>query len=679
MMKRLFFLFTFLLLIVRLFAQTSEVSLRDIHRYMDTIFEEHVTQKKMSDAVMARAIVIFIDQFDPSRTYLLNSEVTPFVNLSREKLQELVADYEAENFSFFEKMNSLFQNSIRRARSFRSRIDFKNYDDVERSRANLTANLSVVTPFAQTLEELYERIQIIVAEFLLRKQKENIEFRDAMRQVEEEIEVKENEYLYVDRQGAPLSFRDKEELLASHILKAFTASLDAHSSFYNPGEANVLKMTLQKSFEGIGIGFEARGKSLVISQILKDSPAEKSGLIKLNDELLGIDGELITKMDMEKVMEKLQGKAGTAVTLMLKRENNDLGIPQVIQVTLNRQKIEIKEGRVETSFEEYDGGIIGKITLHAFYDGTGAVSSVQDMRKALAELAQKGKIIGLILDLRDNHGGFLMQAVEVAGLFIKTGVVVIAKTSDGKEHFYRDVDPAKLYSGPLVILTSKETASAAEIVAEALKDYGVAIIVGDSHTYGKGSIQMQTITGEQADSSFKVTVGRYYSVSGQSIQDKGVQADLVVPSVYFNKKIGEEYLNFPLSNDSVPPAFEDSLTDIDPDMKEWYLHYYLPNQEKRTDAYRQFIPELQKLSEERLQDNTEYQRFLNGLPLQATQTEDGRQEMVTLPPDEADKQISELQMDEAVNIVKDLIDMVQKSEQNEEPNTPQDEGSLQNS
>src|SRR5207244_3248718 len=100
--------------------------------------------------------------------------------------------------------------------------------------------------------------------------------------------------------------------------------------------------------------------------------------------------------------------------------------------------------------------------------------------------------------LRDNRGGFLMQAVKVAGLFIKSGVIVVSKTGDGKEHLYRDTDSADLFDGPLIVLTSKETASAAEIVAQALKDYGVAIIVGDEKTYGKGSIQMQTATSDKS-------------------------------------------------------------------------------------------------------------------------------------------------------------------------------------
>ena len=155
------------------------------------------------------------------------------------------------------------------------------------------------------------------------------------------------------------------------------------------------------------------------------------------------------------------------------------------------------------------------------------------------KLKSQGNLRGLILDLRSNSGGFLSQAVKVAGLFISDGVIVISKYSNGEEKFYRDVDGKTVYDGPLVVLTSKATASAAEIVAQALQDYGVALVVGDEHTYGKGTIQTQTVTDNRSTSYFKVTVGKYYTVSGHTPQKEGVKADIVVPGRWSKEKIGE--------------------------------------------------------------------------------------------------------------------------------------------
>src|SRR5690606_836656 len=162
--------------------------------------------------------------------------------------------------------------------------------------------------------------------------------------------------------------------------------------------------------------------------------------------------------------------------------------------------------------------IIGKITLNSFYQGDNGVNSENDVRDAIKKLDKMGNLRGLILDLRENSGGFLTQAVKVAGLFITNGVIVVSKYFNGEEHFYRDMDGKVSYTGPLVILTSKATASAAEIVAQALQDYGTALIVGDEHTYGKGTIQSQTVTENQGAAFFKVTVGKYYTVSGKTPQ-----------------------------------------------------------------------------------------------------------------------------------------------------------------
>ncbi len=175
----------------------------------------------------------------------------------------------------------------------------------------------------------------------------------------------------------------------------------------------------------------------------------------------------------------------------------------------------------------------------------------------------KGKLLGLVLDLRNNPGGYLTQAVKVAGLFISDGVVVVSKYSNGEIQYYRDLDGNPQYTGPLVVLTSRLTASAAEIVAQALQDYGVALVVGDDRTYGKGTIQAQTVTDTGASSYFKVTVGEYFTPSGKSPQLTGVKSDVLLPGPYSKTKVGEKYLDHPIAADHIAPSFNDDLKDID--------------------------------------------------------------------------------------------------------------------
>ncbi len=253
--------------------------------------------------------------------------------------------------------------------------------------------------------------------------------------------------------------------------------------------------------------------------------------------------------------------------------------------------------------------------------------------------------------MRENLGGFLSQAIKVSGLFITSGVVVISKYAQGEVQYMRNVDPRVYYNGPLVILTSKASASAAEIVAQALQDYGVGIVVGDKTTYGKGTIQYQTVTDDDASTFFKVTVGRYYTVSGRSTQIEGVQADLVVPSQFAPYSIGERYLEYPLSNDRIAAAYNDNLVDVDGQTKLWFQRNYLPNIQKKESVWRKMLPTLEKNSAYRLQHDPNFKLFLE----QIKPVADGSNAQVSWGNDD-------LQMMEAVNIVKDMISLEHKKE-----------------
>lgn len=304
----------------------------------------------------------------------------------------------------------------------------------------------------------------------------------------------------------------------------------------------------------------------------------------------------------------------------------------------NRLEGEAKGGgeEIKVTSEKFGNGIIASIKLDAFYQNDKGVSSEEDVKQALDKLESEN-LRGLILDLRDNRGGFLTQAVKVAGLFITDGVIVISKYSSGEEKIYRDTDGKAYYKGPLIILVSKLTASAAEIVAQSLQDYGVALIVGDEHTYGKGTIQTQTVTdGGDASSYFKVTVGKYYTVSGKTPQIQGVQADIVVPGPLSFVQVGEVFLKDTLPSDQIAPEYNDTLSDVDPELKPWYMKYYLPNLQPRENEWVHFRDKLKAASGYRLQHNVDYQAFL-------------KQEPSAFQPGD------DLQQKEAFNILKDMI------------------------
>jgi carboxyl-terminal processing protease len=332
--------------------------------------------------------------------------------------------------------------------------------------------------------------------------------------------------------------------------------------------------------------------------------------------------------------------------LTLKRK----GGSESLTVNLQKQEIDLNEDRATAGFRQIDGGLIGLITLNSFYQNSNGVTSEHDVQKALSQLKQKGNLRGLILDLRENSGGFLNQAVKVAGLFITNGVIVVSKYFNGEEHYYRDLDGKTYYKGPLIILTSRATASAAEVVAQALQDYGVAIVVGDETTYGKGTIQNQNITNGESriTSLFKVTVGKYYTVSGKTPQLQGVKADIVVPGIFNYEHLGEQYLEFTVQNDSIQSEYTDDLNDVAPSLRAWYQRNYLPTLQRKTLFWQKMLPMLRERSQERTASNRDYQSFLTSARKGHPSTYFSHNQM-------GERQPVDFQLEEAVNILNDMV------------------------
>jgi carboxyl-terminal processing protease len=269
------------------------------------------------------------------------------------------------------------------------------------------------------------------------------------------------------------------------------------------------------------------------------------------------------------------------------------------------------------------------------------------MRKAFLEASRGGPIAGVVLDLRDNGGGYVAEAVRVVGEFITTGVVMAAQYADGTKLVFRDLNPEELFFGPVVVLTSRATASAAEIVAQALKDYGRAVTVGDPQTYGKGSVQMQTVTDINekdvwVNVPLRLTVGQFFTVSGYSPQSTGVVSDIIVPGFYDRPKAGEGESEGMIGR--IQPMFKDSLDDVRLDARAWYSSHYLPFLQQRTDQYRRWIPTLQKRSARRMEQNPLWTIVLQA-PLSTTER------------DAVVKEARDLQMDEAIAIEDDLIQL----------------------
>ncbi|NGX37632.1 MAG: Tail-specific protease [Chlamydiae bacterium] len=626
------------------FASNLELKKADVRETFEQMLGFHVEHEKMHSLLMARAMKIYIEQFDYSKMYLLDGEAKEFFQLADAKLQSGVKAYHADDLSHFEGVNQRIQSAIKRARGWRLEVERElilSAHDLESIRGETYLS------YAKEDSQLKGRISKQLIRILMEEKRVNqmnawspSDREKIFTLWEARFQRKESEYLAV--------LAENEHNLSLHTLRALAKSLDAHSAYFSQEEALEMRTALEKQFEGVGVVLREGIDGVVIEDFVKGGPAARNGKIQVGDRIVQIDGEPVGRMTYEEILIAMKGKGVKELRLGLARKED----PRIHEVLLIKEKIMITDERLQAYAQPCGNGNIGILTLPSFYEGGHQSSAEGDMRDAIKKLKKQGPLKGVILDMRENAGGFLTQAVKVAGLFITKGVIVISKYSRGEIKYLRNLDGRLHFDGPLIILTSRASASAAEIVAQALQDYGVALIVGDEETYGKGTIQYQTITDKEAKSFYKVTVGRYYTVSGRSTQIEGVKADIVVPTIFASYKIGERYLEYPLSSDQVAAAYIDPLTDIDYRSRAWFQKNYLPTLYQPQDRWRKALPMLKENSEIRIANDRNFTAFL-----EAQEKIKGRSprsfRRISNPPwgDE------DLQMNEALNIMQDMLSL----------------------
>lgn len=614
---------------------------------VSTTFNEmvgfHVEEEGLTPSLIKRALKIYVEQFDIAKMYFTKQEMRSFSNLPKKRLEEGVKRLQAKDLSDFVEVNLLIEQAIERARLWRSEAQKElifSTQDLEPVRGE--AYLS----YAASEEQLKERVRRQMVRFATdgklraKKGQWNPKTRERLFAFwERRVQREEESYL---------SSEKGEHYLALHTLKALAKSLDAHTAYFSPKEALEMRTSLQKQFEGVGVILQETVEGIEIAALIKGGPAEKSRRIFVGDSILKIDGANIEAMSYDEVLRAMKGDGSKELSLTVDGKDG------VREVLLIRERIAMDDQRLQYSSVPVAGGQIGLLNLPSFYEGGHSSSAERDMRDALKQLKKSGDLKGVILDMRENSGGFLTQAVKVAGLFISRGVVVISKYARGEIKYLRNLDGRLFFDGPLIILTSHASASAAEIVAQALQDYGTALIVGDEQTYGKGTIQYQTVTDPRATTFYKVTVGRYYTVSGRSTQIEGVKADIVVPTIFSSYKIGERFLEYPLQSDQVAAAYIDPLTDIDYRSRAWFQKNYLPKLHKQQSRWQKALPVLKQNSEERLAKDQNFVTFLKAQKKLKGRSPRSFKRLANPPWGSND-----LQLEEAIRIMQDMIALSQ--------------------
>jgi len=360
-------------------------------------------------------------------------------------------------------------------------------------------------------------------------------------------------------------------------LEALAQVYDPHSDYMGPQQLKSFEIAMKLSLIGIGATLQSKDGYCKITDLIPGGPAARSGKIKIGDRIVGVaqnPGDEFTDvvdLPLSQTVEHIRGKKDSTVFLsIIPVDAADDSVRKTL--TLVRKEIKLEDQQAKAQIIDLPVGDhtqrIGVIDLPGFYasddNGTDTpTSATADVTRLLTKLTQEN-VTGIILDLRRNGGGSLKEAIDLTGLFIPSGPVVQTRTREGRLEVGMDHDDKVAYDGPLVVLTSRFSASASEIVAGALQDYGRAVIVGDSSTFGKGTVQTivplaKVMQGEglipDADpGALKITISKFYRPSGKSTQLEGVKVDVVIPSLTDLPEIGEADLNNPLPWDTIPAA-----------------------------------------------------------------------------------------------------------------------------
>jgi len=365
-------------------------------------------------------------------------------------------------------------------------------------------------------------------------------------------------------------------------LDSLTHVYDPHSDYLGHEEMESLSIAMNLSLFGIGASLSSDEGACTVHELVPGSPAEKSGLLKPGDRITAVAQDAgepvdVTDMPLTRIVGLIRGPKGSVVTLTVLPPVGSAGPPRTVRLVRAEIKLEDQQAKAQIIEKpEADGSTVrlGVIDLASFYSGDGGASGATvDVTKLLGKLKSE-RVRGVVLDLRRNGGGSLEEAIKLTGLFIKSGPVVQTRDSNNVVQVDTDPDAGVVYDGPLVVLTSRFSASASEIAAGALQDYGRAVIVGDSTTFGKGTVQsilpLATVMDRAKAShtydpgALKITISKFYRPSGASTELRGVASDIVLPSRSDVAKVGEAELKDPLPWDTVAAARYERVNRVEP-------------------------------------------------------------------------------------------------------------------
>jgi carboxyl-terminal processing protease len=554
----------------------------------------HIARPQIDDAIAAKWCDNFIKELDPAKYYFLKADVLEF----KKEANTLDDQIKEGNVEFAKKV--LARYLTRQDERFKTQMDLlkEKYDfTLDEYLSDDTEKMDFPVDKAEADARLRKKVKF---DLLYSKVVEDVSDAEAVRKWT--IRYKDR-----NRQAHQI---DSGELLQAYLTN-LTRAFDPHSAYLGPKDwEDMYNQQLHLSLEGIGAQLRSEDGYAIVTEIVPGMAADKDGRLQPEDKIIGVekDGETIDLVEkkLNDVVRYIRGPRGTKVRLIVQPD----GTKEKRVYELTRQKIELKEQHAKSKVIEAkaDNGKtlkIGVISLPAFYGDTtailrgdqDAVSATTDCRRILTEYRANG-IDAVVVDLRQNGGGLLDEAKTVSGLFIDTGPVVQVKESGGIRH-HDDDEEGTAWDGPLVVLIDKFSASASEIFAGVIRDYNRGLIIGDSSTFGKGTVQQIVMIGEHmrhrgTGSSnrgvLKLTIQQFYRANGESTQIKGVPPHIHIPSMNDYRDFGEGKMDNRLDFDKIGDLAHDDYHRVPADL--------VAVLEKRSLERRKADPKFKKLDEQ---------------------------------------------------------------------------------
>lgn len=557
------------------------------------IEHNHMSQMQIDDKISERLVDQYIKDLDAQKMYFLQSDIDQF-NLSRHDLDDAV---KSGNVDFaYNAYNLYLQRLDERIAVAQKLIDMPQDFTVDEQMDIDPKTL----PWAKTVEELNERWRKRIKYDLLLLKLDKTAFDKGLK-TPKAVKPNDKEPAKTPEEEArnrlhkryktikdSMHKTDPEEVLEMY-LTALCTTLDPHSSYMAPRTLEDFRIQMELSLDGIGAALRSEDGYTVVASIVPGGAAATDGRLKAGDKIIGVSNEKgeiqdIVEMKLTKVVDKIRGKRGTKVKLQVITGATG----ETKEYELTRQKIELKSSEVKGEIIQTGTRLkgtaskIGVIHIPSFYrDFRGAESgenefksTARDTKKVLADFKAAGGVDAIIIDLRTNGGGALTEAIEVSGLFIDEGPVVQVKNQKGKVKALLDEEPGVDYAGPLVVVTNRLSASASEIFAGVIKDYGRGLIVGDVTTHGKGTVQSVMNVGRQIlpifdppdQGALKLTIQQFYRVNGDSTQNLGVPSDVILPSLLDKMDLGEQFLDNAMAFDRIQPAAHERFGFVSPEI-----------------------------------------------------------------------------------------------------------------